>query len=73
MAAIGNKFEEKLIFIFLVYYSLKDINTFIYFDNISINPPIIRYLIDYLFIGAIVINFKNNKQLRDILLDDLAN
>ena len=63
MAAIGNKFEEKLIFIFLVYYSLKDINRFIYFDNIIINPPIIQYLIDYLFISAIVINFKNNKQL----------
>jgi hypothetical protein len=63
MAVIGKKFEEKLIFIFLVYYTLKEINTFIYYDIKIINPPFIGYLIDYFFIGAIVINFKNNKQL----------
>jgi len=71
MAATGNKFEEKLIFIFLIYYTLKDINTFIYYDNIIINPPFIKYLIDYLFIGAIVIHFKNNRQLinNDLILE----
>jgi len=64
MVVIGSNFSRYFIYFFLSYYTLFEINRFVFNQNkILIKIPIIEYFFDYFFVIFITIFFFNNLKL----------